>query len=260
MRHDLSIVIVCKNEAGNIERVLDTLINISDDIFIYDNGSTDGTLEILKNYPVRVHQGEWLGYGNTKHQAVLLARHDWILALDADEAIDETLQKELLSLQFGSANEVYKFRFKNFLGDRHVKWGEWGTDWHVRLFNRQKVVWDDALVHEQLILPEDAVVKKLRGYVLHRTVKDIAEYSRKTVTYALLNAEKYYRKGKKATRVKRFLSPGFTFFKYYFLRLGFLDGWYGLLTARMTAFYTFLKYARLHELQTRDNRPQTTHD
>jgi glycosyltransferase involved in cell wall biosynthesis len=254
MRNDLSIVIVCKNEAGNIERVLDTLINVSDDIFIYDNGSTDGTLDILKAYPVRVHQGEWAGYGKTKHQAVLLAKHDWILALDADEAIDETLQQELLSLQLGSVNEVYKLRFKNFLGKKHLKWGEWGTDWHIRLFNRNKVNWDDALVHEQLVLPGDVVVKKLQGNVLHRTVKDIAEYSSKTVHYALLNAEKYHQKGKKATWIKRFLSPGFTFFKYYIIRLGFLDGWYGLLTARMTAFYTFLKYARLHELTRRKNK------
>jgi glycosyltransferase involved in cell wall biosynthesis len=248
MRNDLSIVIVCKNEKGNIERVLDSLQGISDDIFIYDNGSTDGTLDLLNNYPVRVHQGPWLGYGQTKHQSVLLAKHDWILHLDADEAIDTQLKKKLLALPLNNTNEVYSLAYKNFLGHKHLKWGEWGTDWHVRLFNRQVVNWDDASVHEQLVLPHHMVIKKLKGFVLHITMKDTAEYAAKMVHYALLNADKQFKKGKRATPIKRFISPVFNFIKNYIFRLGFLDGWEGLLSARMTAFYTTLKYARLYEL------------
>jgi hypothetical protein len=79
-------------------------------------------------------------------------------------------------------------------------------------------------------------------------MKDTVEYSQKMVSYALLNAEKYYRQGKNANWVKRYLASPFSFLKHYIFQLGFLDGWEGLLSARMTAFYTFLKYARLHEL------------
>jgi glycosyltransferase involved in cell wall biosynthesis len=248
MRNDLSIVIICRNEAGNIERVLESLKDVSDDIMIYDNGSTDDTLEILKHYPVNLQSGPWLGYGTTKHKAVTLARHDWILSLDADESIDEKLKSELLELDLDNPEQVYSMRFKNFLGDKYLKWGEWGTDWHTRLFNRQRVNWDKEPVHEKLLIPGSIVVKKLQGFVLHRTMKDTIEYSNKMVRYALLNAEKYYEKGKRSGPLKRYAGPAFAFLKYYVFKLGFLDGWEGLLSARMTAFYTNLKYARLYEL------------
>jgi len=248
MRNDLSIVIVCKDEKGNIERVIESLEGLTDDILIYDNGSTDGTIEVLKNYPVRVHQGKWLGYGATKHQSVLLAKYDWILHLDADEALDDQLKSEILNLQLTNADIVYKLQYKSFIGDKYMRYGVWGLETHVRLFNRQKVNWDDAPVHEKLILPQEIRVEKLKGYVLHRTMKDTVEYASKMVKYAFLNADKYYNKGKRSGWVKRYVSPVFTFFRNYVFRLGFLDGWEGLLSARMTAFYTSLKYGRLYEL------------
>jgi hypothetical protein len=110
------------------------------------------------------------------------------------------------------------------------------------------VSWDDATIHEQLILPKEVIVKKLKGYVLHQTAKDIHEYSSKVVRYAMLNAEKYYRQGKKVPWFKIRMAPVFTFINYYILKLGFLDGHAGYVCAKMTAHYTFLKYARLKEL------------
>jgi glycosyltransferase involved in cell wall biosynthesis len=248
MNNNFSVVIICKNEKGNIERVLQSLVPVSDDIVVYDSGSTDGTLEVLQQFPVRVTEGSWLGFGKTKRHAVSLAQHDWVLCLDADEALDEELQQSLKNLQFENKQTVYRMGFKNLLGDKHLRWGEWGSDQHIRLFNRTVVNWDEAIIHERLIIPPSVKVLPLNGYVLHRTMKDTVEYSHKMVQYALLNAEKYYRQGKKSSWLKRWLAPPFAFLKYYIFQLGFLDGWGGLLSARMTAFYTFLKYARLHEL------------
>lgn len=247
----ISIVIVCKNEAGNIEKVLDSIRDISDDVVVYDSGSTDGTIGILKSYGVRLHQGEWMGFGKTKQFAIGLAKHDWILSIDADESPDEKLANELKQLEPGDERTVYDIRFKNYLGEKHLRWGEWGSDTHIRLFNRRLVNWNEAPVHESLVMPEGIKVLKLQGSIIHRTMKDTAEYSQKMVSYALLNAEKYYRSGKRSTWLKRSFSPLFSFVKHYIFMLGFLDGWEGLLSARMTAFYTFLKYARLHELQNR---------
>jgi glycosyltransferase involved in cell wall biosynthesis len=248
MNKQFSIVIICKNEKGNIERVLHSIMDITDDVVVYDSGSTDGTVEALQQFGVRVEQGPWMGFGRTKGHAVSLTAHDWVLCLDADEALDEELQQSLKALTFGDNNTVYQLRFKNLLGHKHLKWGEWGGDKHIRLFNRQVVKWDDAIIHESLQIPPAAKVVTLKGNVLHRTMRDTVEYSQKMVNYALLNAEKYHRQGKKATVLKRFLAPLFSFLKHYIFQLGFLDGWEGLLSARMTAFYTFLKYARLHEL------------
>lgn len=249
MNDNLSIVIICKNESGNIERVLQSIVGISTDIVVYDSGSTDDTLAVLQQFPVQVHQGKWMGFGKTKRHAVSLAKRDWVLSLDADEAVDEQLQQSLKELSLQDENIVYQIGFKNLLGDKHLRWGEWGGDEHIRLFNRRKVCWDEAIIHESLQIPSTASVQKLKGYVLHRTMKDSVEYSQKMVNYALLNAEKYYRNGKRSTWVKRYLAPSFSFVKHYIFQLGFLDGWEGLLSARMTAFYTFLKYARLYELK-----------
>ena len=261
MKNTFSVVIICKNEAAAIGPVLQSVQHLTDDVLVYDNGSTDNTEAVVSSYPnARFYKGAWQGFGKTKQTATALARHDWILSLDADEAVDETLQQQLTNLAFDNPKTVYNLAYKNFLGTRHVKWGEWGRDKHIRLFNRQHTNWNDAPVHEELVLPKDAVIKKLGGHILHYTIKDTAEYSSKVTRYALLNAEKYFSRNKKATWIKLYLSPTFAFVKYYFLMLGFLDGWAGLVCARMTAFYTFLKYARLYELQQQERENNTMTD
>jgi glycosyltransferase involved in cell wall biosynthesis len=253
MKKSFSIVIVCKNEAAVIRHVLDSVQNITDDVLVYDNGSTDETVTVARQYKnVQLHQGPWLGFGKTKGHATALAKHDWILSLDADEALDEVLQQELAALPLTDPTVAYNIRYKNFLGTKHVRWGEWGFDAHIRLFHRKEVHWNDAPVHEQLQIPKQIKIKTLRGHILHRTVKDLVVYSHKVTIYALLNAEKYHARGKQATFVKRYIAPTFTFLKFYVFMLGFLDGWEGFVCARMTAYYTFLKYARLHELRNFD--------
>jgi glycosyltransferase involved in cell wall biosynthesis len=244
----LSVVIICKNEEDVISKTLQSLEGLCDDIIVYDNGSTDNTIEQVRKFKVQLHQGTWEGFGKTKNKAIALAKHDWILSLDADEAIDGELKQSLLALSLTEETIVYELKFKNFLGNKYLKHGEWGGDKHIRLFNRKKTHWDDAPVHEELLKPEGVVIKKINGYVLHQTMKDINDYASKMVRYAMLNAEKYQRQGKKTSWFRLRLSPGFAFFQNYILRLGFLDGHTGYLCARMTAYYTFLKYARLREL------------
>jgi glycosyltransferase involved in cell wall biosynthesis len=248
-----SIVIICRNEAGAIGTSLQSLQGITDDIVVYDNGSTDGTQEVVKANGARLAEGSWEGFGKTKQKAIALARHDWILSLDADESVDEELKQSLLSFTAPDDKTVFDLRFKNFLGNTWLKHGEWGGDHHIRFFNRQQVYWNDAPVHENLVLPTDVVVKKMPGFVLHRTMRDIADYAQKTVKYALLSADKYHQQGKQASWLKIRLSPAFSFFNYYILKLGFMDGHAGYVCAKMTAWYTFLKYSRLRELNT-ENR------
>ncbi len=250
-----SIVIVCRNEAHIIERSLSSMQGCTDDILVFDNGSTDGTQDQIRNMGVRLIEGSWEGFGPTKNKAIAGAKYDWILSLDADEALDPELKESLIQWRPENDREVYKVAFKNFLGERHLAYGEWGRDNHIRLFNRLMVKWDDAPVHEKLIFPEGVQVKKLKGHVLHRTMKDLRDYSNKMVYYAMLGADKYFQQGKKASWFKLHLSPGFNFFKFYILQLGFLDGYPGYFSARMTTWYTFLKYARLKELWRNETKP-----
>src|SRR6185436_10165731 len=117
-----------------------------------------------------------------------------------------------------------------------------------RIYNRRKVFWDEEAVHEKLFLPEGASVKYVKGFINHYTVRNIKDYSEKMLRYALLNAEKYAANGKRSSAWKVFFAPIFSFIKYYFFKLGFLDGWAGLVCAKMTSYYTFVKYLRLLEL------------
>lgn len=245
---DFSIVIICKNEASVIQRTLQSLEGLTDDIVVYDNGSTDNTVDLASQLGARVIQGSWEGFGATKRKANAVARHDWILSLDADEAVSDRLREELQHLDLEEKNVVYDLPFQNFLGNKMLRFGEWGGDHHIRLFNRTTANWNDAAVHETLVLSPDITIRRLNGAVLHQTMKDMEEYSRKTIQYAMWWAENSFRKGKKATWFKIRLAPGFTFFNYFILKGGFLDGHEGYVCARMTTFYTFLKYSRLREL------------
>jgi glycosyltransferase involved in cell wall biosynthesis len=243
-----SIVIVCKNEAHVIENTLKNLEGVSDDIVVYDNGSTDGTLEIAGKFKVRLIQGSWEGYGTTKRKAALLAKNEWVFSIDADETMDDQLKGALKNIELNNDAIVFEISFRNFLGNKYLKYGEWGGDRHIRFFNKRKVNWNDAPVHEQLVLPGNTSIKKLKGHILHHTMKDMKDYASKMVKYAMLNAEKYHQQGRRASWFKIRMAPGIAFFQYYILRLGFLDGHEGYMCAKMTAYYTFLKYARLREL------------
>lgn len=245
---NFSIVIVCKNEVDVIGRTLKSMEGMTDDIVVYDSGSTDGTQALLKTLDVQFCEGSWEGFGKTKNNANLLAKYEWVVNLDADEAMDEELRKAILECDPDNDKTVYDLWYKNFLGERLLKYGEWGTDHHIRVFNRKLIQWQEEPVHEQLILPSDVVIKRMDGYVLHYTMKDVDDYSRKMRNYAMLNAEKYFLQGKKASWIKLYIAPCFAFFKYYILKRGFLDGYFGFVSAKMTANYTFLKYARLKEL------------
>lgn len=244
----LSVVIVCKNEAGIIGTTLQSLQGLTDDILLYDNGSTDNTVVIARQYGINVIQGEWEGFGKTKQKAVAMARHDWILSLDADESVDEELKNSLLNLSLNNENVVYEIKFKNFFGNQWLKYGEWGNDSHIRLFNRKKVNWNDAPVHEELVLPNGIQIKKLKGHVLHYTATDIGKYKDKLMKYAALNAKKYFELGKKTGPLKKYLSAFFSFTQNYIFRAGFLDGKAGYRCAALTAGYTFNKYKKLEQL------------
>ncbi len=244
----LSIVIITKNEQNNIGRTLSSIKKLSDDIIIVDSGSTDETLTICKEFNCRIIETEWKGYGETKNLGNQAAKYDWILSIDADESVSEQLSSFLLSLSPDNNNLVYLIRIKNFFCQKLIRFGSWGNDNHLRFFNRKNTKWNNAAVHESLLFEETPEIKKAEGYLLHYTYNTITEYLDKVDYYSKLNAEKYYRKGKKATLVKLHISPGFTFVKDYFFKGGILDGKYGLLIARISARGTKLKYQYLKEM------------
>jgi glycosyltransferase involved in cell wall biosynthesis len=236
----ISVVIICKDEEDEIGRTLKSLTGLTDDIVVLDNGSIDNTKNVVITSGARLIEGTWEGFGKTKNKATNFAKYDWVLNLDADESIDEELKDSLLDLPLQNDNEVFEIKFKNFFGDTYLRFGEWGGDAHLRLFNRRKVNWNEAVVHEGLILPQGVKITKLRGFVLHYTVRNRAEFASKMLKYGQLNAEKYAREGKRSSWVRYTLAPGILVPKYYIFKLGFLDGRAGFICAKMSSYYTHI--------------------
>lgn len=245
----VSVVLIAKNEAHIIGNTLQSVQGLTDDIVVGDNGSTDNTIEVATRAGARVVSINWEGYGKTKNKAIGLARYDWVLVLDADEAIDETLRQAILALDLENEKIIYRVKYLTYIGTRKVRFGEWLNFSRIRLFNRRQVAWNTADVHETLVLPPDIIEKKLPGLLLHSSIRDLQEYAGKMTHYGELMANKYFRNGKKAGWFKLYPYPLLVFLKNYFFRLGFLDGSIGFTCARFSSFYTFFKYHRLKELR-----------
>lgn len=244
----ISAVIITKNEAHIIGKTLESIQNIVDEIIIVDSGSTDATISICKKFNAIVINSTWDGYGANKNKGIKAANNNWILNIDADEVIGPDLHDSIKCISGENEKNVYSFNFITHYRNKPIKYGVCLHDRHIRLFNRNHVYWNDMEVHEELIVPKDAIPVLLKGKLNHYSFNSYDEYVNKSIYYARLSAEKYFLKKKKASFFKLYLSPVFSFLKNYFFRLGFLDGWEGFLICKTYSWYTFSKYVYLKEM------------
>ncbi len=245
----LSVAIITFNEERIIEKNLSAVHNLADEIIIVDSFSTDSTQEICSKFPkVKFIQQKFLGFGKQKNFAIEQCQSEWILFLDSDEIPNEELINSIRKIISEPKPEfnVYDVEFNNvFLGET-LKYGGWGNIKRERFFKKGHGKYSEDIVHESFITTENK--GKLKGKINHYTYKDIYHHIEKSNKYTSMMAEKMYRNGKKSNIFKILFKPMFQFFKSYFLRLGFLDGLVGYYAAATAAFYTFLKYKKLHEI------------
>lgn len=248
----LSVVIITKNEAQNIVACIRSVRTLSDDIVVVDAESKDETALLAEREGATVIRLKWNGYGHARNAGAATAKHDLILSLDADERIPPLFAGKLQQQFTGDATTVYGFKRRSFYKEAHIRYGTWGGDRVLRLYNRNVARWNAAPVHESLT----GTFKKryLEIAIDHYTVQSYVHYKCKSTHYAYLCAIKYRQEGKTANWMKRIFASTFAFIKSYFLLLGFLDGKRGLTIARMSAHYTGLKYHHLHRLTTRQQQ------
>lgn len=243
-----SIVIVAKDSADKIGRLLSSLKNLTDDVIVCDTGSSDETIEIARKAGASAYSIPWEGYGKSKNVAIGFAKYDWILSMDTDEKIDEKLYRELQQWQPTDEQTVHQVLWKNFFSNQWIRHSDWGTSWKNRLFNKHVVRWDNAIAHEDVTSDKPLRFERFSGYLEHYTFRDFKEYVLKMMNSAMITAQKYHDEGRQVPLIKVLFSPVFSFFKTYFFKLGFLDGYKGWVIAATTAYYTYVKYARLYEL------------
>ncbi len=242
-----SAVVICRNAASTIGDCVAALRKVCDEVLVVDSQSTDGTVEICEKLGAKVVQQAWHGFAKTKNIGNSMARHDWILSIDADEVLSEELIAVLQKLK-PEAGKVYALdRITSFCG-QWIRHSGWYPDWKPRLFDRKHVEWQGDFVHETLNLPADYQKVRLEGKLFHYSFKDSDDHLRRIEKYARLTAMEQFAKGKKVSFLKRWLSPPTRFVRSFILKAGFLDGRAGWAISLRNVWMVRLRYKLLDEL------------
>lgn len=241
----LSAVIITRNEETRLSACLES-VSFVDEIVVVDSGSTDKTLEIALQYGAQIFRQEWLGFGRQKQFAVSRASHDWVLCLDADERVSAELRASIETAMHNPLFGAYRFARRNRFMGRWLYHGEGYPDWSLRLFHRAHSRWSEDAIHEKVLL--DSTLGTLAGDLLHESEESIAAYLQKQNSYTTLQAHALHDEGRSAGAARLLVSPLLRFVKFYFVRLGVLDGVPGLVHILIGCFNSFVKYAKLREL------------
>lgn len=253
MLNKLSLVLITQNEEYTLEQCLKSCVDVVDEIIILDSGSTDQTSVIAAKYNASFIHQAWLGFGPQKHQAVQLARNDWVLCLDADECLTSELALEIRDeLNHPTANAYQLVRCNKFLG-RYLRHGAGYPDRSIRLFNRKIANWSSDLVHEKVEVV-GGNVGLLKYDYLHNSGEDFMKYLHKQDRYTTTQALKMFEMNKPVKLSKLFFSPIVHFIKYYILKRGFLDGVAGFIHICIGSVNSFQKYAKLYALYQQRNK------
>lgn len=246
MTTPLSVVIITQDAADVIGPCLAS-VAFADEILIIDSGSQDNTMALATSQGARVVQQKWLGYGPQKRFAVTAARHDWVLCLDADERLSENLQKKIRQELTAPRFFAYRFpRCNRFMG-RWLRHGEGYPDYQLRLFHRAHAQWRDDPIHEGV--ESQSPIGTLSGDLLHESAQSLAQYLDKQNRYTTLQAQQMVAQGKRPGVTQLLLSPCIRFVKFYWFRLGFLDGLPGFIHIVIGCINSFMKYAKAREME-----------
>jgi glycosyltransferase involved in cell wall biosynthesis len=245
----LSATIITLNEERNIARALESL-RCCDEILVVDSGSIDRTAEIAAKLGARVVESPWGGYARQKNFAAESVSNDWILSIDADEALSEALEGEIWQIKKnGPRFDGYTMpRLAQYMG-RWILHSGWYPDRKIRLYNRQKARWVGEYVHESVHV--EGSVGHLESDLLHFTCDSLSEHLRTMDRYTTLAAEQLIAQQKPVKMRHLLVDPPWTFVRSYLLQRGFLDGLEGLTIAYMAALYNYVKYAKARNMSPR---------
>ncbi|MDD2707716.1 MAG: glycosyltransferase family 2 protein [Verrucomicrobiae bacterium] len=243
----LSIVIITKNEEHDLARCLES-VRWADEIVVVDSGSTDRTMEIAAGFGARFFAENWKGYTAQKNSAVEKAKGDWLLSIDADEALDENAIREVRRVVELNDPQVmgYALRRKVFYQGRWITHGDWYPDYVIRLWRRGKGRFAGRRVHESVAV--DGKVQRLCCDILHYTYKDLDDQLQRMTKYARLWAEDQFEKERRPHVWDQWLRPAARFLRAIFIKFGWLDGWRGWLIAWLCSKEVFWKYRQLNEM------------
>lgn len=245
----LSVVIITFNEERNIERCLQSVLPVADEVIVLDSYSTDKTKEICENYNVRFEQHAFDGHIQQKNRAIQYTSNEYVLSLDADEALSECLSQSILKLKkgWGDKEGYYMNRLTNYCG-KWIRHCGWYPDSKLRLFRKKDGQWTGTNPHDRFEVSDNQNTEKLKGDLLHYSYYTIKQHLDQVNYFSDILAKEQYNT-KSASILKIIVSPIFKFFRDYWIKLGFLDGYYGFIVCSISSFATLIKYAKIRQLQ-----------
>jgi len=243
----LSVTIITRNEAANVGAAIES-VRWADEVVVVDSGSTDATVEIARGLGARVFRCEWRGYPAQKNFAAEQASHDWVLSLDADERVSPGLAKEIQSLLAAEpAHAAYRLRRVSWYRDRWIYTTDWSRDRPIRLYARGRARWGVRRVHESVAV--NGTVGRLGGVLEHRPYRDVSHHLDTMNRYTSLAAAEMFEEGRRSGLGPLLTQPAAAFVRNYVVRRGFLQGSTGFILSSLNAYYVFLKFVKLWELQ-----------
>ena len=250
MVYKLSVVITCKDEEDNIRACINSVQSIADEILVADSGSTDRTLDIIDEVGgCRVVEREYINCMSLKNWAIPQAMHEWVFVIDSDERVTPKLAEEIVSLLQGepSCDGYWVYRDNYFLGHR-TRFGSFRNDKVIRLFRRDMGRYEGDTDHCEVGVTSGQV-GTLKGTLQHFSYWTYDQYMKKFHRYTTYQAQVWADRGKRPGFLKLAVNGPLRFVRDYIFKLGFLDGKVGLQICLLAAFYSFMKQARLWELQ-----------
>jgi (heptosyl)LPS beta-1,4-glucosyltransferase len=241
----LSAIVITKNEEKNIRRCLESL-SFADEIIVVDSGSTDKTCEIARSFEkLKLFHTEWFGFVENKKIAIGHAQHEWIFWIDADEVAPESIKEEWeKALLIPAMHEIGGFDLarKTFFLGHWIKHSGWYPNRTVRIFHRDRAYFSQNILHESALIKKGYSVHHFNTNLLHYSYTSLYQYFDKMNKYGISGAKEVIRKKKFVLLPQLFFQPLWTFFRFYFLKKGFLDGRMGLIICMGAAFSNFIKY------------------
>jgi glycosyltransferase involved in cell wall biosynthesis len=244
----LSVVIITYNEEKNIARCIDSVKTLADEILILDSNSNDNTVAIAESRGAIVKQESFKGFIQMKNRAVQLADNDYILSLDADEALDPVLADSIRKVKENFTFQAYRMnRCTNYCG-QFIRHGTWYPDKKIRLFDRRIAQWGGINPHDKIDLKENITAEQLKGDILHYSYYSIAEHVAQNNKFSTIAAESLFTNGKRTRLLNIIINPLWAFMQSYFIKAGILDGLFGFVIAIQISHMTFLKHIKLYLL------------
>lgn len=247
----LSVCIITLNEEKYIRKCIESVLGVADEVVVIDSGSTDKTVEIAKKLGASVYYRKFDNYACQKNYASNKAKYPWILSIDADEIVEESLASEIVTAIKDKRYAAYSIPRKNIILGKFIKYTRWQPelDRHVWLYKKDKGIWVNE-VHEEVQVTGS--VGKLKNAKVHYQYETVTEFFSMMNSYSSIEAGEKYKKGKRFSVIPLLFTPHYNFAVRYFYRFGFLDGWRGFMLSYLMTIYHIVVIVKIWELHNKN--------